>query len=224
MNIIIFSGLFFSFRNTVYKYIPILAKDWKSDEDKNMLANYSMSTIHTLFCIVLPLYNLYNNNNNFYDNYTFFDKLLHDISISYYLVDLGYALLYNHPEFIIHHSLTMGIEMFLYLNNMPLIFNTVFLVGESTNPLLITWTLSKYKKYELFNKINKLTTYSYAFVRMFCLPLISTGICYSLYKQPDVSIMNKGIVTGLSLVFNGGGIYWACNMLKGYWKWRRKQT
>ena len=100
--------------------------------------------------------------------------------------------------------------MYLLLNNMPLIFNTVLLVGESTNPLLITWTLSKYKKYKLFNKINKPTTYSYAFVRMFCLPIVSAGTCYSLYKQPNVSIMNKGIVTGLALM---EGRYWAYNML-----------
>ena len=52
MNTIIFSGLFFSLRNLVYKYGPILIKDWKSEKDKNMLANYSMSAIHTLFCYI----------------------------------------------------------------------------------------------------------------------------------------------------------------------------
>lgn len=224
MNTIIFSGLFFATRNLIYKYGPILVKDWKSEKDKNMLANYSMSSIHTFFCLVLPLYNLYKNNNNFYDNYTYFDKLLYDISISYYLVDLGYVLLDNQSEFIIHHILTIGIENYLLLNRMPFIFNTVMLVGESTNPLLIAWTLSRYKKYELFNKINKLTTYSYAFIRMLCLPIISTKTCYSLYKRSDVSIINKSIITGFVLVFNTGGIYWASNLLKGYWKWKKKQT
>ena len=226
MNHLSYTALFLLLKQSIYHgtgYIDRLT-DWHSKDDRKMLSSYSISLIHTLICLALPIYNLYYNNNNFIDNYSYYDIQLHHISMAYYVVDLFYAIVEKQKEFIIHHSLTMFIEEYYYYNNMPLLLNLSLLIGETTNPYLILWTLSKHKKYDLFGKINGFTTYSYAFVRLLCIPVLTAVSYYKICKNQEVSILNKAVIGGFSFIFNCGGIYWARGLLRGYKKWKKKQT
>jgi hypothetical protein len=226
MNHLSYIALFFLLKQTVYHgtgYIDRLF-DWHSRDDRKLLSSYAMSAVHTAACLGYPLYNLYQNKNNFVDNFTHYDNQLYYLSTSYYIVDLFYAIVEQQTEFIIHHGLTMFIEGYLKAYRMPLLFNLSLLIAETTNPYLILWSLAKHKKYTLFGKINAFTTYSYAFIRMFCLPVFTVISYYRLCQSQELSTFNKVFVGAFAVVFNAGGFYWARGLLRGYRKWKRKQN
>lgn len=223
LNLLLWTAIYKTVRYLAQDYSYGILKDWTSNEDSRTLAFYSVSTIHSLIMSILPLYYYYTSPEkglirNFNENELF----LLDLSMSYFLWDYYYVFLYKSIPFFIHH--TMGITYLLIFKYQPLagLFLYSIFLPEITTPFLNLWSLSKMKKYPLFNIINTPFTYFYIFMRVFCITGFNTYAFLHLFYS---NIIDKKILFTLLCItgiYTFGNITWSSQLLNGYKKWLLK--
>jgi hypothetical protein len=181
---------------------------------KVKISSNLVSLTHALGTIGGSAYILYNINN--------FDGLNNEIlalmtfSASYFTYDCLFMLVNNFSLiFFIHHLLILGVYYIAltYDYGAKLILFTIFW-GEITNPLQITWFLSRelnYKKLEHY--IFPVFSFNFIIIRTLILPIIHYTMISSLFETKNYYYPTLGL-TALSILGNLGGMLWTKKMIK----------
>ena len=173
-----------------------------------------VSLTHALLTIIGSLYFIINDtweSDNFNDNHI---KLIY-FSASYFIYDIIFILI-NKCDlmFLGHHSIILFIYYITLSNNIgaKFIMYSIFL-GEITNPLQITWCISRVLKYnKLKDYIFPIFSFNFIIVRTFIIPYYH----YLLIKDMFVNSYNiiNYILIVISLIGNLGSLIWVHAIIK----------
>jgi hypothetical protein len=204
-------GLYLSILNYC---LPIETTDYKSSSIKLKISSNLVSLTHALGTIGGSAYILYNINN--------FDGLNNEIlalmtfSASYFTYDCLFMLVNNFSLiFFLHHILILMVYWITTSYN----YGTKFILlsifwGEITNPLQITWRISRtlnYKKLEHY--IFPVFSVSFIIVRTAILPFMHYNMLSSMFETKNYYYPTLGL-TALSILGNLGGMLWTKKMIK----------
>ena len=185
-----------------YIYFP------KTNNSLIIISNL-VSFTHAVFTILTTLYIILNQDLTL-DNFDTEKTLIIHISASYFIYDCLFMLISKFSlMFFLHHLLILAVYYITLTNNygVKLIIYTLFW-GEITNPLQISWFLSKYFKYEqIENYIFPVFSFNFILVRCIIMPYTH----FILIKQ--MSYTNYSLIL-LSIFGNIGGLIWVKNMIQ----------
>ena len=176
----------------------------------SIISNNLVSLTHALITIVGSAYILCDNHDN---NISI--KLI-NLSASYFIYDCLIMLMNNFSlVFFLHHIIILGFYCITltYDYGYKLVILTLFW-GEITNPLQITWFLSRelnYKKLEHY--IFPVFSFNFIIIRTAVLPIIHYTMISSLFKTTDNYYPTIGLGI-LSILGTLGGIMWSKKMIK----------
>ena len=215
---ILYWGLYLSF---IRFYIPFETNDYKYNSFKIRLSSNLVSLTHALVTIGGSAYLLYldklNPINNFYC-LTNEVMALMSFSSSYFIYDLIMMMFTNIDIiFFLHHLLILMVYWITisYDYGTKFILLTIFW-GEITNPLQITWRISRalnYKKLEKY--VFPLFSVSFIIVRTAILPFMHYSMLSSMFENKDYYIPTLGL-TALSILGNLGGMIWTRQIIKTF--------
>ena len=204
-------GLYLSI---IHFYLPFESNDYKYNSCKLRISNNIVSLTHALGTIVGSAYLLYLDTFNPINN---FDSLSNQImtlmtfSASYFIYDLIMLMFTNIDIlFILHHLLILMVYCIALTYNYGEKFILLSIVwGEITNPLQITWSISRKLKYKkLENYVFPIFSISFIIVRTIILPFMHYSMLSSMIENKEYYIPSLGL-TALSILGNFGGMLWS---------------
>ena len=193
-------------------YISFINKILQNRPSNLIISNNLVSLTHALLTICGSSYILYNNDNN--DN-SISIKLI-NFSASYFIYDCLFMLLNNFSlVFFLHHIIILGFYCITltYDYGYKLVILSLFW-GEITNPLQITWFLSRvlnYKKIEHY--IFPIFSFNFIIIRTAVLPIIHYTMISSLFKTTDYYYPTIGLSI-LTILGTLGGLIWSTKIMK----------
>ena len=199
-------------------YLPFEKNDYKYTSFKLRISSNLVSLTHALGTIGGSAYILYNNNINNFDCLTNEVMVLMTVSASYFTYDLIMMMFTNIDIiFILHHLLILIVYWITisYDYGTKFILLTIFW-GEITNPLQITWRISRalnYKKLE--NYVFPAFSASFIIVRTAVLPFIHYNMLSSMFENKDYYYPTLGLIA-LSALGNIGGMIWTNQIIKTF--------
>jgi len=204
-------------------YIPFEKNNYKYTSIKLRISINLVSLTHALGTIGGSAYLLYLDKINPKPN---FDSLSNEImtlmtfSTSYFIYDLIMIMFTNIDIlFILHHLLILGVYWIAITYNYGYKFVILSIFwGEITNPLQITWRLTRALKYTKLEKyVFSVFSASFIMIRTIVLPFIHYNMLSSMFENKDYYIPTLGL-TALSIIGNIGGMIWTRQILKNLFK------
>lgn len=189
-------------------------------------AGYSMSVLHALVSLFWSISLIYDDVlNRRYLSTTYITEN-RDEHISLLLFGSGYFIVhtlhilmqFKITAFIIHHVLTISALLIsVYYGQIASILIFSYILAEITNPLQLTWQLSREFEYiRLFRFITPIFTKSFVIMRCIIIPVISYSlnrcVIYTSTLSPNVKI----ILVQLSVCMNIAGFVWSYLLMVGY--------
>ena len=169
----------------------ILNETWNQDTFNNKLWLINISSSYFIYDIVFIIIN------KLFINKLFINKLL---------TNTDYIFLLHHVLIIIVYYITLK-----YDYGSKLVIYTIFW-GELTNPLQITWGLSRYFKYTKFEEyLFPVFSFNFIVIRTLVIPYINYTIIKSLFNNNNYYLPNI-CLSILSVLGNIGGIIWVKNI------------
>jgi hypothetical protein len=194
----------------------ILYWSFINNKYKSIISNNLVSLTHALITIVGSAYILCDNHDNHeYISNSLSIKLI-NFSAFYFIYDCLFMLLNKFSlMFFLHHLLILGVYYIAltYDYGYKLVILTLFW-GEITNPLQITWFLSRmlnYKKLEHY--IFPVFSFNFIIIRTAILPIIHYTMISTLFKTTEYYYPTIGISI-LSILGTLGGMLWSKKMIK----------
>ena len=172
-----------------------------------------VSLSHALLTIMGSLYFIINEN---WESDTFNDnqiKLIH-FSASYFIYDSIFILI-NKIDlmFLAHHFLILLIYYITVSNNIgaKFIIYSIFL-GEITNPLQITWSISRVLNYnKITDYIFPIFSFNFIIVRTFVIPYYHYLLLKDMFSN-SYTIINYTLII-ISLIGNLGSLIWVRSII-----------
>lgn len=176
-----------------------------------------VSFIHAISTILGTGYYIYNNqwtNDSFNESQT---RLIY-FSASYFIYD-SIRMIFKKMDimFLLHHILILFVYYITLSNDIgcKFIMYTIF-YGEITNPLQISWHLSRVLKY---NKINNyifpLFSFNFTIIRLIILPYYHYNIFKDMYVNYYFTNYYSTIILILcSIIGNIGSLVWVKGIIK----------
>ena len=206
-------GLYLSFLNY---HIPIEINNYNYNPSKLIISSNLVSLTHALGTIGGSAYLLYQDNLNNFNNIDKNSLTLMTFSASYFIYDLIRMMFTNIDIiFILHHILILIVYWIALTYNygIKFILLTIFW-GEITNPLQITWRISRALNYNnLDNYVFPIFGVSFLIVRTAVLPFIHYNMLSSMFENKDYYVPTLGLIV-LSILGNFGGMIWTRQILK----------
>jgi hypothetical protein len=196
-------------------YLPFEKNDYKYTSFKLRISSNLVSLTHALGTIGGSAYILYNNNLNNFDSLSNEVMTLMTFSASYFIYDL-IMMMFTTIDiiFFLHHLLILMVYWIVDSYNYGAKFVILSILwGEITNPLQITWRISRvlnYKKIE--NYVFPAFSASFIIVRTVVLPFIHYNMLSSMFENKDYYVPTLGLIA-LSALGNIGGMIWTRQIL-----------
>ena len=144
------------------------------------------------------------------DNYDYEKTLIIHISASYFIYDCLFMFINKFSMmFFLHHILILSVYYITISNDYgaKLVMYTLFW-GEITNPLQISWFLSRYLNYKkIEHYIFPVFSFNFILVRSIIMPYAHFIL---IKKMPST----KYSLVLLSIIGNIGGLIWVKNIIK----------
>jgi len=194
-------------------YCSFITKCISSISSISSISNNIVSLTHALVTIGGSTYILYNNDE--YISNSLSIKLI-NFSASYFIYDCLFMLMNNFSlVFFLHHIIILGVYYIslTYDYGYKIVILTLFW-GEITNPLQITWFLSRelnYKKLEHY--IFPVFSFNFIIIRTAILPIIHYTMISTLFKTTEYYYPTIGLSI-LSILGTLGGMLWTKKMIK----------
>ena len=170
----------------------ILNETWNQDTFNNKLWLINISSSYFIYDIVFIIIN------KLFINKLFINKLL---------TNTDYIFLLHHVLIIIVYYITLK-----YDYGSKLVIYTIFW-GELTNPLQITWGLSRYLKYtKLEEYLFPIFSFNFIVIRTSVIPYMNYTIIKTLFNNNNNYLPNI-CLSILSVLGNIGGIIWVKNVI-----------
>jgi len=211
-------GLYSSF---IRFYMPFETNNYNSNSFKLRISSNLVSLTHALGTIGGSAYLLYLDKLNPINNV---DCLTNEVmalmtySASYFIYDL-IMMMFTTIDiiFFLHHLLILMVYYITISYNFgaKLILLSIFW-GEITNPLQITWRISRalnYKKLEKY--VFPVFSVSFIIVRTAIVPFMHYSMLSSMFENKEYYIPTLGLTT-LSILGNFGGMIWTSQILKRF--------
>ena len=209
-------GLYSSF---IRFYMPFETNNYNSNSFKLRISSNLVSLTHALGTIGGSAYLLYLDKLNPINNV---DCLTNEVmalmtySASYFIYDL-IMMMFTTIDiiFFLHHLLILMVYYITISYNFgaKLILLSIFW-GEITNPLQITWRISRalnYKKLEKY--VFPVFSVSFIIVRTAIVPFMHYSMLSSMFENKEYYYPTLGLTT-LSILGNFGGMIWTSQILK----------
>jgi hypothetical protein len=168
-----------------------------------------VSLTHALITIILSL-NIILNDEFILDHYNYDKMWIIKISSAYFIYDCLFMLLNNFSMmFFLHHLLILAVYYITISNDYgtKLVIYTLFW-GEITNPLQISWFLSRYLNYKKIETyIFPVFSFNFILVRSLIMPYVHFMLINKM-ASTDYSLVL------LSIVGNIGGLIWVKDIIK----------
>ena len=168
-----------------------------------------VSFTHAIFTIIASLHVILNDE-FIIDNYDYKKTLIIHISASYFIYDCLFMLINKFSiMFFLHHLLILSVYYITLSNDYgtKLVMYTL-LWGEITNPLQISWFLSRYLNYKkIEHYIFPVFSFNFILVRSIIMPYAHFIL---IKKMPST---NYSLVL-LSIIGNIGGLIWVKDLIK----------
>lgn len=168
-----------------------------------------VSFTHAIFTILTTLYIILNQDLTL-DYFDTEKTLIIHISASYFIYDCIFMFITKFSlMFFLHHLLILSVYYITLTNDygVKLVIYTLFW-GEITNPLQISWFLSRYLNYKkIENYIFPVFSFNFVLVRSIIMPYTH----FILIKQ--MKELSYSLIL-LSVLGNMGGLIWVKNIIK----------
>ena len=168
-----------------------------------------VSFTHAVFTIITSLHVILNDE-FIIDNYDYEKTLIIHISASYFIYDCLFMLINKFSiMFFLHHLLILAVYYITISNDYgaKLVMYTLFW-GEITNPLQISWFLSRYLNYKkIEHYIFPVFSFNFILIRSIIMPYAHFIL---IKKMPST---NYSLVL-LSIIGNIGGLIWVKDIIQ----------
>ena len=149
-----------------------------------------------------------------------------NLSRGYFIYDLLKMLLikrYRSNLYMLHHLSLLYFFHFFKKYNLTRIFIQSLFLGETTNPVLQIWSISKKMDYkEIFKYSNHIFSNMFIVFRCILIPLFYYNKLPQLLNNTNISKFDLRMVFTLSFIFNIGNFAWSYQLFRGYLKWCKK--
>lgn len=180
----------------------------------SVISSKIISLTHAITTIVGTLYILLNENWD-YDNFDVSKLWVIQFSTSYFIYDCLFMIIHSFSiMFFLHHILILIVYVVLlyYDYGVKLLMYTIFW-GEITNPLQISWFLSKYLKYKKIEELLfPIFSFNFILIRSIILPYIHYNLIQTLFRTNEHYYINT-IISILSILGNVGSLIWVKNII-----------
>jgi len=185
-----------------YIYFP------KTNNSLIIISNL-VSFTHAIFTILTTLYIILNQDLTL-DYFDTEKTLIIHISASYFIYDCIFMFITKFSlMFLLHHLLILAVYYVTLTNDygVKLVIYTLFW-GEITNPLQISWFLSRYLNYKkIENYVFPVFSFNFVLVRSIIMPY-THFILITQMRELSYSLIL------LSVLGNIGGLIWVKNIIK----------
>jgi len=188
-------------------------------EKHKFLTSYIVSFTHALICVVYSSYLIYKRNFDIVwdDKTTSSELIMYNISMGYFLCDLGEVLMKLDYAFILHHIASLLIFQIFIRNDLSGFALCCLFLGEITNPIQCIWTVLKRTKYKkLYNIITPIFCYSFILIRGIISPYLLVKTFIYLYYTKSISTYDYFSLLVLFVLFSFASLYWVFKILKKY--------
>ena len=177
-------------------------------EKNSFLSSCKVAFYHSLLCIFLTSTSFIYNTVD-YEPISAFRSDILIFSLSYFIYDL-YHVIYSKFDklFIVHHILCiLTIISVLLLNNLGILVSQCLFIGEITNPLQITWSISRVLNYnKITDYIFPIFSFNFIIVRTFVIPYYHYLLLKDMFGN-SYTIINYTLII-ISLIGNIGSLMW----------------